>query len=246
MTAIVPTVINGRWLLELPEHRAIRPQWDITNGGWEPERLADMAEWLGPGDVIYDIGAEEGDLPALWASWGCRVVLFEPNPRVWPNIRAIFEANGLSSKIAASFVGFAGPADYEPAEGDRLVRWELSEQWPKEAFGPVIGDHGFLNLCERPDVPSIKVDTAADTVIPTGITIDVEGAELAVLEGAQDTLRDHRPVVWVSIHPTFMAAMYDDTPDEIHDLMGGLDYEGQHLATDHEEHWRFTPVERTL
>jgi FkbM family methyltransferase len=236
-----PTVINGRWLLDLPEHRAARPQWDITNGGWEPERLADMADHLGDGDVIYDIGAEEGDLPALWASWGCRVVLFEPNPRVWPNIRVIFDGNDLSDRVLASFVGFAGERDYEPDSRNRLVRWELAERWPREAYGPVIGDHGFLNLCERPDVPSITVDTAAsETMSPTAITIDVEGAELRVLKGAVRTLATYRPIVWVSIHPEFMGEMYGDRPDQIHDLMGGLGYEGQHLATDHEEHWRFS------
>jgi hypothetical protein len=166
---------------------------------------------------------------------------------VWPNIRACFEGNHLSDHVLASFVGFAGDRDYEPDGRNRLVRWELAHQWPREAYGPVIGNHGFLNLCERPDVPSIKVDTAqAQTSPPTALTIDVEGAELAVLTGATGTLSMHRPLVWVSIHPEFMDEMYGTTPDDIHRLMEGLGYLGVHLATDHEHHWCFHPVEREI
>jgi hypothetical protein len=143
--------------------------------------------------------------------------------------------------VLASFVGFAGEEDYEPDARNRLVRWELADQWPEEAYGPVIGDHGFLNLCERPDVPAVTVDTVAGgTMGPTALTIDVEGAELRVLRGAARTLMTYRPTVWVSIHPAFMDEMYGDRPEQIHDLMAGLGYEGHHLATDHEEHWRFS------
>ena len=218
---MVPTIINGRWTLLLPEHRAARPQWDIANGGWETERLAAMYDTIKPADVVFDIGAEEGDLPALWATWGAEVVLFEPNPYVWPNIRVIWEANRLP--LPRWFAGFAAnetvlrPPDMEPifAEDDHAG-------WPACAWGPVIGDHGFRNT---PDV----------------ITMDVEGAELEVLRGAAATLRSRRPVVFVSIHPTFIPAMYPYTADAVHEFMAAMGYTGEHLATDHEEHWRFAP-----
>lgn len=238
MTEMVRTMINKRWELILPEHRAARGEvWDW----WEAERMASMREHLGPGDVVYDIGAEEGDMPGLWASWGCDVALFEPNPRVWPNIRAIWEANDFPQPLGC-FVGFAGDTDRDADRQLAGTGWHFGE-WPTAAYGPLIGDHGFLNLCERPDVPVITLNTAS-TIIdpPTALTIDVEGAELAVMMGAVAVvLTQHRPKVWLSIHPTFMGEMYGTNPSQIHTLMADLGYEGTLLADDHEAHWFFDP-----
>jgi FkbM family methyltransferase len=231
---MVETTINGRWTLKLPEHRAVRPEW-VT--GWEVERIASMHDHLGAGGhTVYDIGAEEGDLPALWASWGNDVALFEPNARVWPNPKAIFDANDL--KPLATFPGFA--ADHDGA-ADR--QYLTAGGWPLSADGPLIGDHGFCNLCERPDIPRLRIDTVADVIgPPTAITIDVEGAELRVMLGAERTLREHRPLVWISVHPQFMDDTHGDTPDQLFAHMTKLDYVAEHLATDHEEHWFFSPA----
>lgn len=243
----VPTLINGRWTLLLPEHRAARPQWgDWIDGagrarhGWEAERLASMHANLRPGDVVYDVGAEEGDLPALWASWGCHVVLAEPNPRVWPNIRFIWRANGLPPPLA-TWPGFLGDVDRTVVgeRGPELLDGDT--WWPACAGGPVIGDHGFCNLWERPDLPATTVDAlvASGVPAPDALTIDVEGAELRVLLGAERTLAEHRPLVWVSVHPEFMADGYGDHPAQLHQLLAEHGYAGEHLATDHEQHWLF-------
>jgi hypothetical protein len=63
---VTPTLINGRWPLLLPDHRAARPSW----GWWEATRLAAMHHFIQPGDVVYDVGAEEGDFPCLFSTWG--------------------------------------------------------------------------------------------------------------------------------------------------------------------------------
>lgn len=247
---MTPVTVNGKWEIILPDHRADRGEvWDW----WEAERLASMHEHLDPGDVVYDVGAEEGDMPGLWASWGCQVVMFEPNPKVWPNIKAIWEANEFPRPLAC-FVGFCGDREYDPVS-ERLdgTGWYFLD-WPPAADGPLIGDHGFLNLSERPDVPVIRIDQVARMSThpgiplrpPTAITIDVEGSEFQVLSGANETLREHRPLVWVSIHPDFMAEMHDTHPDQIHSLMATLDYRGKMLADDHEQHWFYWPAERNL
>lgn len=228
------TLINGRWPLLLPDHRADRPEWPW----WEATRLAHMHHHLGNGGhVVYDIGAEEGDLPALWASWGNDMVLFEPNSRVWPNVRAIWDANGLPDPLAC-FVGFAA------SESSPLVQFK--SPWPDCADGPLIPDHGFLNLSERDDVQRTRLDDVANGNPPTAITIDVEGAELHVLQGAEQVLREYRPLVWVSVHPPFMADMYRHTPAMLHDFMADCGYEARYLCTDHEEHWSWSPAELEL
>lgn len=225
--------MNGRWPLLLPEHRADRPEWPW----WEATRLAAMAHHIGVGDCVWDVGAEEGDFPALWSSWGAAVVLAEPNPLVWPNIKAIFEANLLPEPLA-TWVGFLGPVQHTgimpPTKG-----------WPTCADGPVIGDHGFCQLGERPDIPQTTIDHLVHVGVqpPTVITMDVEGSELHVLRGAEQTIDAYRPLVFVSIHPEFMAHHYGlhDGVQMVRNLMSDHDYSEQFLSIDHEHHWMFTP-----
>lgn len=67
---VTDVMVNGRWPLTLPKHRV--GHWR-DNPVWEPERLASMRRNLHPGMVVWDIGAEQGDLSALYATWvrGC-------------------------------------------------------------------------------------------------------------------------------------------------------------------------------
>lgn len=239
------THINGRWTLDLPPHRAAREEW--VDPGWERERLDSMFYELGRiavdrEPIVYDIGTEEGDLSALYASWGCQVVLVEPNPKVWPNVRWCFEHNGLSP--LAWWNGFAGEQTIIPTDhiGEAYVGWS-DQEWPAAAYGDLIGDHGFLNLSERPDVPVTTLDHLSDLTghPPDAITMDVEGAELLVLRGAAGILDHVRPLVWVSIHPEFSERMYGLRRDDLLDFMRDHDYRHEMIAWDHEEHFLFRP-----
>ena len=227
-----PVTINQRWELLLPAHRARGDWWDT----WERERLASMADHLGDGDVVYYVGAEQGDMPALCAQWGADTVLIEPSPQVWPNMRHIYATNALRDPLAC-FIGFAGRSD---RDADRLTFG-----WPKGTEGPVSDVEAFCNLHERPDIPVITLNTLATQVAPpTAISIDVEGAELEVLAGAAAVvLTEHRPKVWVSVHPQFMADMYGSRPDELDSLMIGHGYRGTMLADVHEQHMLYLPEE---
>jgi FkbM family methyltransferase len=234
-------MVNGRWALWVPSHRANRPEWPW----WEATRLAAMNHFIKTDDVVYDVGAEEGDFPALFAQWGARVALIEPNPKVWPNIKAIFEANALEDMILGSFVGFASEKT-ESAGNGTLGEIIEGGEWPACADGAVIPDHGFRHLAEETDTtPQTTLDQIALLLpSPDHITMDVEGSEMRVLKGAYNTIRAHRPHVWVSIHADAMRVLYGNDPQEITGFFRALDYEEVFLSYDHESHYVYIPKEK--
>lgn len=225
-----PTDMHG-YTLRLPSHRAI--QW-LRDPTFERERIRAMAQIIQPDHVVFDIGAEQGDISALIASWvpDGGVVLVEPNPKVWPCIRATFKENGLTPPLV-SFLGFCGADDGKGGHGG----------WPDEADGVIDPAAGFLHLAED-DAPRTTVDSIArrSTYHPDVITIDVEGAELEVLKGARDTLAGSiRPEVFVSIHPGFSVHHFGQTHGDVFRFMESVGYRANYLAADHEVHVWFTP-----
>ena len=110
-TYFYPTNINDTWTMRLPSHRAIQYMNPAGGGKWEAERLAAMHDTIKPSDVVYDIGAEQGDMTALLASWAHTgaLVAIEPNPWVWPCIKAIFDENDLTPPAASPSAGQLPP-----------------------------------------------------------------------------------------------------------------------------------------
>lgn len=238
MTEMVETLVNGRWSIKLPDYRAEREEWAT---GWERERLDSMHANLGPGDVVYDVGTEEGDLSGLYAQWGCDLVLVEPNALVWPNVRAIWEANDLRPPLAC-WEGFASNESSRPPRLSALTRG-----WPASCTGPMIRAHGFEAMSQASrTLPTITLNELSiyTETRATAITIDVEGAELRVLEGASGILASHRPLVWVSVHDEMIRDEYGASSEAVHEFMARLGYRMHLLAIDHEAHWFYWPQER--
>ena len=230
-----PAVVNSRWELILPDHIA---EWDAITG-WEFPRFASMEEHLRQGMTLFDVGTEHGWISAVYASFvgADNMVLVEPTPEFWQNIRLTWLHNDLPMP-RASLVALLG-ADGSPPE-------LLTGAWPAPAY--VEGEcpaGGYRYLHEPGHVASTAVSTVdlvATDIRPDAITIDVEGAELEVLHGAERTLRNLRPLVWVSVHPDLMERDYDTTPGQLYDYMTGLGYEREHLGVDHETHELFRPT----
>lgn len=233
--------INGKWNLVLPSHRETM-DWE----NWESERLDSMHAHLDEGDVIFDVGAEEGDLPALWASWGCEVVCFEPGVKYWPNIKSIWESNHLPP-MKGYFVGFASDkTDLNPKNRDLTeVGTTPDGRWPSVADGRLWSESDFRHLAQQAtESPQTTIDdyVKATGIVPQALTIDVEGSEFRVLKGARNTLKNNDVKVWVSIHidRPWVDEFYGGfTSADVVAYMKGLGYQAEHLITDHEEHWRF-------
>jgi FkbM family methyltransferase len=232
VTKMVRALLNGKYRIILPEHRAKRPEW-YQPGGWEKARLDHMHRTTKKGDTVYYVGAEEGEMCALLQMWGALLYMFEPNPLVWPNIKAIFDANDLANPCR-SYVAFAAN------QTDNFVLWNM--QWPPDRIvnGPVISDHGFKNLCEWDGtIPRVKIDDIVMTGmgrVPQMISLDVEGAEWEVLRGAEQTLRKHHPRIYLSLHPEFMYEIYKEYAFDLRNWLKGMGYTETLLDYQHEVH----------
>jgi len=200
MTEMIKCKVNGKYDIILPKHRAERPEW-FTATGWEKKRLDHMHKHIKKGDVVLYVGAEEGDMCGIVATWGAKLVMFEPNDKVMPNIKAIWEANKLpDSKI---YYGFASNVTTDKAAFIST----------KDIEGDVIHDHGFKELRSAGKIPQVKIDDI--DIVPDVISIDVEGSEWQVLRGAEQTLREHKPQIYLSLHPEFMREQYGEWGAEL-------------------------------
>lgn len=232
---MVKTKINGRWDILLPEHRAARPEWKLENGGWEKARLDSMHKHIGKGDVVFYVGSEEGEFPALCQMWGAKVILFEPNPKVWSNTKAIWEANNLDEPVT-----FQGFCSNETRFID--IKGVLQHGFPPCADDEIEAAHGFKELNkEANNYNQIRIDDI-DAHIPTAICLDVEGSEGHVLRGAEQTLKNHHPKIWLSLHPEFLHEQYHEWGAELRQWIMGLGYKEVLLDYPlHEVHLLYLP-----
>ena len=218
--------VNGRWDILLPEHR--KDIWGREEG-WEKPRLESMHKHLGKDDVLYYIGAEEGDMPALCQMWGARVVMFEPDYKVWANIKAIWKANKLEDPWC--WAGFASDKNSGMALYKGFYKFK----------GEIITDHGFMELRNR-NAPEITVDKLNDDLSYnhglkiTALSLDVEGSEWLVLKGAEKTLREYHPKIWLSVHPEIMLDHFGQKQEEMRKWIKSLGYKETFLENDHEIH----------
>lgn len=175
---------------------------------------------FGAGHTVVDVGACWGSytLPAL--ARGARVVAFEPSDDGPDIIRKSVAANGWDERMTLS----------------TCVLWDDTPP-PQALFDDVFSRH-------YPGTNVVARLTTLDTVLAAGartlvdcIKIDVEGAELGVIQGGLETIRAHKPVLLVEDHegiaPGLIVSDYPSSIDSsrrIHELLRGLGYETTDLT----------------
>jgi FkbM family methyltransferase len=231
MTEMVKTTLNGEFEITIPKHRADRPEWYQPNG-WEKPRLKSMHNHIKTGDIVYYVGAEEGEFPALCQMWGAEVVLFEPNPKVWSHFPITWSANNLKTPMAC-IPGFASD------KINNLSRIYYNE-WPPEVNNVIEAAHGFKELYLEGDAyGQITIDSCVyehGIKPPTAISLDVEGSEWRVLGGAERVLREYKPKIWLSGHPEFMLQQWNESLYNLRQWIKGFGYKEIILDYQHEVH----------
>lgn len=236
---IVEATLNGRWTIKLPDHRAERPNW-YTEQGWEKPRLEKLHDIIKSQKepVVYYVGAEEGEMPALCQMWGARVILFEPNPKVWSNIKAIWQANKLQTPVCIE--AFASSVSADGTDSQAII---YHGNFPPCADWQIEAAHGFKELHnEAEKYAQWKIDEVTETEdIPTIITMDVEGSEFEVLKGAESTITQYKPTIVLSLHPEFLFQHWGVYSRDVRNWIIDRGYTETLLEYEHEVHLLYEP-----
>jgi FkbM family methyltransferase len=178
-------------------------------GTYEFEKQKSLERFIRPGMTIYDVGAQAGFYTLFFsrlAGGRGKVFAFEP---------CAYEARFLIDHVRLNHL-----------DNVRVIQAAVAE---KRELLPMSSDRGMCEnrLGDVPDatlmVPTISLDSSG-LPVPDLIKMDVEGAETAVLLGAQRTLREARPVLFVALHGDEQrktcSIILRDAGYSIHDLDG--------------------------
>jgi FkbM family methyltransferase len=145
-----------------------------------PVDWSEMLAWkraLGPGLLFVDVGANVG-LYTIWCiEVGAEVIALEPSRIARERLLSNLKLNGYSAEIVPAAVG--------ETEGTLRLTTQLDNQ-----------NHLVLssdsNEVESEEVPVLTLDGLVGERTIDGLKVDVEGAELLVMKGAERLLAEQR------------------------------------------------------
>jgi FkbM family methyltransferase len=149
----------------------------------EPERLKLAKDLTAPNFICFDIGANVGIYSLLFAKFSKLVYAFEPFPR---NLKFLHKTINLNKVDNVKVIPYA-------VTNEEGISW--FQEGENVAEGK-LGSNGALR------VKTISLDNFIKNrgIEPNLLKIDVEGAELSVLEGAKNYMIQNKPVLLIETH----------------------------------------------
>ena len=174
----------------------------IGSGVWAPEDVALFKRLLRPGDVVFDVGANVGHHSVVYSKAvgpQGKVYCFEPQRPMFNLVCANLLVNNCLNAYPVRL-----------ALGDEPGKLELCpvDYTQDLNFGAVTISKKFQDGGE-----TVAIDTLDAFVEREGVSkvdfikLDVQTFELFVLKGSVNTLKKHRPRMFVEISPVWMKRM---------------------------------------
>jgi FkbM family methyltransferase len=176
--------------------------------------------------VIVDVGAFVGTF-TVWASRRCgKVIAFEPHPKHHALLRRNLILNGCENVVPI-----------ETAVGDIAAKVSMGDP---DLAAHVLAKYGAgfgMQLSYEPgDIQQSTLDELlTDEPHVDCIKIDVEGAEVRVLQGALTTLRKHRPRLLIEVHSHYPNCEHNG--NQISALLEPLGYSLQRICQNQPDYY---------
>ncbi|MCP4201139.1 MAG: FkbM family methyltransferase [bacterium] len=159
---------------------------EVASDAFEAEEVELLASLMETVDVFVDIGANVGYYTLLARTRGVEVVAVEPNSANLRYLGANLKRNGFTDVEVCSLglAHEAGEAEFWGVGGGVST----TRDWKGV-------DSPYVETVSTSTLDLLLGDRFADRRLL--VKIDVEGAELGVLEGARETLQRAAPSVWM-------------------------------------------------
>lgn len=189
----------------------------IEYGEWTEQEFDVMAQAVKPGDVVADIGANVGSITIPLAlkvgSAGC-VYAFEPQPRIFQLLATNTVLTGATNArlFHAGCGAQSGNVDIPEIGYQKEFNYGALKLADLDAMAAQMRTESRESIIRR--VPIVRFDDVFDHKRLKLMKIDVEGMEVDVLKGAQKSIEQYRPVLYVENEfadrsPELLTALFD-------------------------------------
>jgi FkbM family methyltransferase len=189
--------------------------------------LRRYGEFLGPGDLGFDIGAHVGSRVRAWRRLGARVIAVEPQPDFVRILRLFFGRDAGVTVVPVAVGARAGRARLALSTATPTVS-SMSPDWIES----VAADRSFARVRWDRSV-EVEVTTLDDLIAvhgePAFCKIDVEGFEVDVLAGLTRPLRALSFEYLPPAHDAALAAL--DLVERLGAAAGGYVYNYSPIET---------------
>lgn len=172
-----------RYEIVLPDAEEDYIQQNLLKTGkpYELDMLQNMRQRIGEGDLVLDVGANVGNHTLYLAAVArARVIAFEPNAQLCSALHDSISRNGLEDLVSVQTLGLGREKSFAHFEKS------IPENLGAQALELGQGDIEVVTL------DSLQLDTTV-----RAIKIDVEGMELAVIQGGRACIERDRPILYV-------------------------------------------------
>jgi FkbM family methyltransferase len=165
---------RGKYRLQ----RSISEFWEWSEE--DERRLLFFKQFIRPGELVFDVGANRGMYTRIFLKLGAEVVAFEPQKRCTDRLEPILQRNRNFTLVKKALGKSEGQGKMFLADADVLST--LSDDWPR--MTKQSGRFPEREWRSTQPVEIITLDIAVkDWGVPSFIKIDVEGYEYEVLSG---------------------------------------------------------------